>query len=215
MFSGDLAAVFNRVEDLPAELRFEERDEGMVITVLPGEELGEEMASRLQRRVLPRKPGDIRYERCPECDLPLDFKDYTWDLEEGTITDNATGRRMAILGAEGMDSVFRELEAELGEEIPRTIVEAQRQYVKETLQSREVEQPADYLIRQIALRGMGNLVHYEVHKNSMQVVVENAIPPLLVAGTPQGIFEAVTAKDSACEYVRGDDGTLTASVKAL
>jgi hypothetical protein len=214
LFSGDLAATFNRVEGLPAELQFEERDGGLVITVVPGEEVGEEIASRLQRRVLPLKPGNIHYERCPECDLPLDLKDYTWNLEEGTITDDATGRRMAILGAEGIDSVFRELEAELGEEIPRTIVEAQRQYVKETLQSSEVEQSVDYLVRQIALRGMGNLVHYEVHKASMQTVVENAIPPLLVAGMLQGIYELITAKESHCEYHR-EEGTLSINVTAV
>lgn len=214
LFSGDLAAVFNKVEGLPAELSFEEMDDGYKITVSQGKELEEEIASRLQRRVIPRKPGDISYKRCPSCGMPLEFIGYTWDLEEGTITDDATGRRMAVLGAEGIDSIFRELEQELGEEVSRTIVEAQRQYVVETLQSGEMEQGIDYLVRQVALRGMGNLVDYRLHRDSLEAVVENAVPPLLVAGMLQGIYELLSGRASTCRYGRGDDGTLAVEIES-
>jgi hypothetical protein len=110
LFCGDLAAVFNRVEGLPAELRFEEAEGVMIITEVPGKEIEKETSSRLERVVIPRKPGNISYSRCPACGAPGDLQAFQLDMEEGTITDTKTGRRMAILGAEGIDSVFRELE---------------------------------------------------------------------------------------------------------
>ncbi len=214
LFSGDLAAVFNRVEGLPAELHLEEKDGGYLITVTPGPEVEEEIASRLERVVVPRKPGNISYRLCPNCRVPEEIAGFVWDMEAGTITDPSTGRHMAVLGAEGIDSVFRELEAELGEEIPRSIVEAQRQYVMETLHRREVERSPDYLTRQIALRGMGNLVHFNLTREGVRAEVENAVPPLLVAGMIQGIFDLVSGGASTCDFQRGSDGTLQVEIKA-
>jgi hypothetical protein len=208
LFSGDLAAVFNRVEGLPAELAFEERDGGFLITVTPGREVEQEMAARLERMELPRKPGDIAYRTCPICGIPVEFSEYKWDIEEGTITDPKTNRNMAVLGAGGIDSVFRELEAELGEELSKTIVESQRRYIVETLQMEEVRQEPSYLVRQIALRGMGNLVKFDISGDTFTAIVDNAIPPLLVAGMLQGIFELITGKGSIIEYERDASGTL-------
>jgi len=213
-FSGDIAGVFNVVEGLPAEVSYEDKGDGLAIKVVPGKEAEEEMAQRLERIILPRKTGSITYQRCPGCGLPLDFKDYRWDVDAGSITDKVTGRRMAILGAEGVESVFRELEAELGEELPKTIVEAQRRYVVETLGREEVRQDPSYLTLQLALRGMGNVVEFDLDRGSLEAVVENALPPLLVAGMLQGIFELIAGKDSKCSYERDGSGTLTLAAES-
>ena len=215
LFSGDIAAVFNLVEGIPAGLEFEEKDGGMVITVVPGEELEGEIATRLERKVLKPTPGEISYDRCPKCGIPSEFKDYTWDLEEGTITDDNTGRRMAILGSEGIESVFRELEAELGEEIARTIIEAQRIYVIETLHPEEVQQHPDYLVRQLALRGMGNVVSFDLSEGGIRATVDNALPHLLVVGLLQGIFELFSGSGSKCEYELDDRGRLSFSAEMV
>jgi hypothetical protein len=214
-FSGDIAGVFNVVEGMPAEVSYEEKGDGLAIKVVPGEEVEEEMATRLERIILPRKPGNISYQRCPECDLPLDFKNYHWDVDAGAITDKVTGRRMAILGAEGVESVFRELETELGEELSKTIVEAQRRYVAETLGREETRQDPSYLTRQLALRGMGNLVRFDLERDKLEAVVENAIPTMLVAGMLQGIFELIAGGDSQCSYEHDGSGTLALSVESV
>lgn len=214
LFGADIAAVFNVVEGLPAKVSWEDRDEGLLIRVVPGAEVDEEIATRLVRVVLPRKPGDISYERCPLCAIPVDFKGFTWQLEKGTITDDATARRMAILGAEGIESIFRELEAELGEELSKTIVEAQRRYIVETLQREEVRQDPSYLTRQLALRGMGNLVRFDLGGDRLEAVVENALPPLLVAGMLQGIFDLLRGEGSRCSYERDGGGTLSLTAES-
>ena len=215
LFSADMGAVFNLVEGRPAQITWEDRGENeLLIRVVPGQEADAEMAARLARVVLPRKPGNITFERCPSCGIPIDFKGFTWEPDRGTITDNATGRRMAILGAEGVEAVFRELESELGEELSRTIVEAQRRYVVDTLQMAEVRRDPSYLTHQLALRGMGNVVRFELSRDRLEAVVENAIPPLLVAGMMQGIFELLTGKGSSCSYERDGAGSLRLTVES-
>ena len=161
-----------------------------------------------------RKPGNIKLDLFPECGVPLDFKEYTWELEEGVIIDSATGRHMITAGPSEINSVFQELEAELGEDIPRTIVESQRQYILETLQDAEVKQDSEYLRHQFALRGMGNLVTLDLEKNKLEAIVENTSLPLLVVGILQGIFELISGFESDCEYSRSEDGTLEVSVSA-
>jgi len=116
---------------------------------------------------------------------------------------------------EHIDAVFRELEAELGEDIARVIVQAQRDYTKHALAEGELEGGSRYFNRFFALRGMGNLVQFDMNDDAFSAVVENASPPLMVAGILQGIFEAKSDRESTCDYKRGDDGTLTVSVKAL
>jgi hypothetical protein len=214
MMCGDLVGVFNFVEGLPADLSIEEKDGGHIITVVKGEEFEEEISSRLTPMDLPRKPGNIQFDCCPECGVPLDFKKFTWELEEGVIIDNVTGRHMITAGPSEINSVFRELEAELGEDIPRTIVESQRRYILETLQDTEVKQDSEYLRHQLAMRGMGNLVELDLGDNRMEAVVENVGLPLLVVGTLQGIFELINGGESDCEYKRSEDGTLGVTVSA-
>jgi hypothetical protein len=215
MLMGDLMATFNAVEGLSADIQVEEKDDGLLLTVTPGEKPGLELTSRLEVKPVPLKPGNIFFEPCPKCGVPLDFKECKWSFEEGTITDTTTGRNMVSLGMEHIDAVFRELEAELGEDIARIILKAQGDYAKRALTEEEMERGFLYFNRFFALRGMGNLVQYDLSDAAIDAVVENASPPLMVAGMLQGIFEATTGRESACEYVRGDDGTLLVKIKAV
>ena len=215
LLMGDLMATFNVMEGLSADIEVEEDNGGFLFTITPGDQPESELTSRLQIQALTPKPGDLSYDPCPKCGLPLDLMEYEWNLDEGTITDSSTARQMASLGMEHIDAVFRELEAELGEDIARVIVQAQRDYTKQVLTEEELEGGSGYFNRFFALRGMGNLVQFDMSDDALAATVENASPPLMVAGILQGIFEASTAKESSIEHTRGDDGTLKVSVKTL
>jgi len=208
-------AAFNIMQGLSAQVKIEEKEDGYVFTVVPGEDPELELSSRLETEALPVKPGDIDFEQCPRCGVPLYFKECTWDFDEGTITDNMTGRNMSSLGMEHIAAVFRELEAELGEDIARVIMTAQRDYIKGALLKKELEKGYPYFVLFFALRGMGNLVQFDMSDNALAAAVENASPPLMVAGILQGIYEAKSDRESTCDYKRGDDGTLSVSIQAL
>jgi hypothetical protein len=212
LISADLIAIFNYVEGLPADLQTKDYDKGKLITVKRGERFDMGSPSRLDYRKIPHKPGRVNLERCPECDLPIDLRKFSWSLDDGVITDNQSGRSMALMGPNEMDSIFLALEAELGEEVNRAIVEGQCRYVREELQERETSRGGRFLARQLALRGMGNLVRFEMGEGRLRAEVENASPYLMVAGLLKGIFEALAGGRSDCGYRLADDGTLSVEV---
>ena len=211
---GDLKATFNAVEGVSADLRFEPEGDGYLITLQPGEE-AVELVSRIEHKKAPQKPGDLRFERCPRCGVPLDIRRFSWDEKEGIISDTIHSKRIVVIDPEGIETVFRELESELGEDISQAIIDAQRLYTLPDMQNGPTRLEPQDIVMELALMGMGNLVEYDTRDGVMESIVENSPLPLLVAGKLQGIFEATSEKESTIEYVRCDDGTLTVSVIAL
>lgn len=215
LLMGDLLATFNFTERLPASVLVEEKDGGQIITIRRGEKPEEELSSRLEPVPYAPKPGDIRFEKCASCGAPTEMKSWDFDLEEGVITDNTTGRRMASMGIDQIDAVLRELQEELGEEIITVILQAQRDYTRSDLEADEMGKGHSYLRHFFALRGMGNLVSYELDGSRLEASIENARPPLLVAGIMYGIFELLSAVEGKLEYELLDDGTLEVKVTAV
>jgi hypothetical protein len=204
---GDLLATFNVLEGTSAEVDLKEEDGGWMITMAPGEE-NIDLVSRLEQIVVPAKPGTVRFARCRSCGTPVDLRSFHWDYERGSLVDNSRQRRVAVIDPEGIESVMRELEAELGEDIPRAVLDTYRRYAKEAIRGSGAHADPDRLAHWLAVVGMGNLVEHKVTDGAMEAVVENASPTLLVAGMLQGSFELATGTDSTCEYARGGDGTL-------
>jgi hypothetical protein len=119
-----------------------------------------------------------------------------------------------IIDPEGIESVFRELESELGEDISQAIIDAQRLYILNTMKAGPNPPDVQDIVMQLALTGMGNLVERDTQDGIMEAVIENSPLPLLVVGTLQGIFEYEAGGRSTCEYSREKDGTLAVSVRA-
>jgi hypothetical protein len=208
LLGADLVAIFNYLEGIPADIRIEDEGRGKLFTVSHGRMFGNEPASRFEYRKIPRKTGNLNVQRCPECELPIDFRKFAWSLDRGVITDRESGRDMVLVGANEIDTIFMGLEAQLDPEINRAAVEGQCRYVLEELTRRETSRGGDYLARQLALRGMGNLVGFELRKGGLKVEVENAGPYLMVAGLIKGIYETLTGGGSDCDYRLAGDGTL-------
>jgi hypothetical protein len=126
-----------------------------------------------------------------------------------------TGRRMAMLGPELLDVVFRALEAELGEAIPAAVVEAQRRFVKTGFYSiDEVSDEGDFRT-QLALRGMGNLREINMGKDGLNMRIGNAAGHLLAVGMVQGLFEMAFDMPSNVQWELSDEGDLDVEVRPL
>jgi hypothetical protein len=170
---------------------------------------------RLKRNRYEFKPGDIQFERCSECGVPLELSRRKWgQLGAGTIVDLATGRRMAIFGSIGVDSIFEDLKSELGDAIEDTIVDAQRRYIKTAWGSDNWKRAGSDFQHVVALRGAGNIVEFEGDRTHLDLTVQNSCFHLPMVGTVQGLVELVYGVDSSsCEWEITDDGDLNISVK--
>jgi hypothetical protein len=170
----------------------------------------------LQERLKPRhhdyKPGDLKLERCRTCGIPLDVAAYRWDLDAGTITTPRMGRRMALFGPYGLEAVFDDLEAELGESIPDSIIEAQRRYVREHLGEEWLKGPENFR-RMCALRGLGNLTSFEADEEHISLAIQNPCVDHLMVGIVQGLFEIATGRENTTHsWSRTEAGDLAITV---
>jgi hypothetical protein len=199
----------------PHSMLFYPAENTYAVTVYPGSH-PLELKERLRRKRYDFKPGDIEFERCSTCGVPLEVSRCKWDLEAGTIIDDLTGRRMAIFGPEAMEAVLDDLEAELGEVIQEVAIESQRRYIKSAWTEEEWRRDADVFRRMIAVRGVGNLAHFEADRQGLTLTIQNSCLHLLMVGAIQALVEmAYRVEESTYEWDFTDDGDLTVTIKVL
>jgi hypothetical protein len=158
------------------------------------------------------KDGDIELERCPSCGGPSVLSRYRWNLDRGIISSTITHRRMAVLGPTLLDALFDELEYELGDVIPQTVVEAQRRFVKTGFYSIEEVRDVNDMRLQLALRGLGNLKEIDISPKGVRTRIDNAILHLMIVGLVQGLFEMAFSVESTAEWELSEDGDLTLEI---
>lgn len=168
-----------------------------------------ELEDRLFPTPKPRKPGNIEYDNCPGCGVPLEISRFVWNLERGTINHCETGLRMAVFGPVGLQVVFEELEKELGDTIPDTIVEAQRMYTRENPNIRWKGSGIDGVRRWLAIQGMGNLVSMDQVEGGIAATVENPALPTILVGSSLGFYELTTGNRASAEWSVAQDGDLS------
>ncbi len=173
-----------------------------------------ELKERLKRRRYDFKPGDITYELCPECGIPLTVSRRVWDLDGGSITDTDTGRRMAIFGPFSVDSICDDLEVELGDAIPRAVIEATRRYIRTAWRLDSWNRDGLTFQQMIAVRGLGNLVRFEGDRDQLHMTIENSCLYLPMIGTVQALVEmAYRVESSSYDWELKEDGDLDLTIK--
>lgn len=176
-----------------------------------------ELQTHLQLITYPRKAGKLVFDRCSTCNVPLQVGRLKWDLEEGTITDPDTGRRMGLVGVMGVDSLMADLEAELGEAVPEAVIEAQRRLIKAGMKEASTlsggsSATADYQ-KLLAVRGLGYLSRIEVDGGTFRLTIESSCLHLPMVGIIQAIVEVITSSGSSTyRFERSPAGDLTIAV---
>lgn len=212
--AADLLGTVEVFENREMWVRYEELEEGYYrFRAFPASH-PVELKERLQRRKrYPFKPGTMEYERCGVCGVPVEISGYDWDTERGVVVHPQTGRRMALFGPLALDAVFDDLEAELGEAIPETVIEAMRRYIRDAWSNEEWWREEDTFRNMIGVRGMGNLTRFEGKRRDLTLKVENSALHLMMVGTVQALVEMAYRMDrSTVEWSLSEDGDLEISV---
>lgn len=184
------------------------------ITTLPSPH-SEELSKRMWTEPYHHRDGDVELERCATCGGPKALSGYQWYPDRGVIINKPTDRRMGILGNAELDPIFHELEEELGDTIPRAVVEAQRRFTRSGFYTLDdVTDEGDFR-NQLALRGLGNLKKLEMKKTGMSMHVENVAMPYIVIGLSQGFFEIGFDLETAVDWELSEEGDLQVEVKPM
>jgi hypothetical protein len=158
------------------------------------------LKGRLYSQRYEPKEGDFELEKCPTCGAPKAMSACEWFFERGVIMNKPLKRRMAFVGPVELEPIFAELEAELGETIPRIVVEAQRRFTRTGFYSiQDVQSEGDFRV-QLAVRGLGNLQELKINRRGLHMLVANATLPLIVGGVMQGIFEMAFDLETEVEW---------------
>jgi hypothetical protein len=174
-----------------------------------------ELKGRFEWPEYASKPGDIALERCASCGGPKELSEYQWKIEDGMILRKADGQRMLIDGPAETDAIISELEKELGEDIPRVVITAQRDFVKSGFYPLDEFRDMPGFRKALAFRGLGNLREMEWNDGGLSFRLENSCMPLLLVGLAQGIFELSSSLDSNVDWRFADGGDLIVEVRAI
>ncbi len=169
----------------------------------------------LERKEYSLREGNLEFERCPTCRAPLEFMNYKWDIDLGTIRSSYTGRRIALIWPSAMDSIFAEMGKELGDIVPRVVIEAQRRLTRTGFHSVEEITDEKHFRDQLILRGMGNLREFRMDPRGLHLRLDNACMHLTVLGMIQGLFELAFDKESSVQWELSEEGDLQAEVSPL
>jgi hypothetical protein len=213
-FSADMLATVEAFEQMDMRVKYEKVcDDIYLLSTRPGEH-PIELAERLKRKGYETKQGDISYERCSECGVPLGVARCRWNLEEGTIIDPDTERRMGFFDPAAIDTVFEDLEAELGEAVPEAIIEAQRRYGKLSMSADNWKRSGYDFKTWAALRGLGNIAAFRADEKRLTITLENPSMHLAMVGMAIALYElAWEAESSTHEWHRTEDGDLVVTVE--
>ena len=175
----------------------------------------EQLKERMLSQPYKHRDGDVELERCATCGGPKALSGYRWYEDRGIIINKSTDRRMAILGNAELDPIFHELEEELGDTVPRAVVEAQRRFTRSGFYTMDdITDEGDFRT-QLALRGMGNLKQLEMKRKGINMLLENVALPLIVVGQAQGFFEMGFGLDTTVDWELSWEGDLQVEVKPI
>jgi hypothetical protein len=159
--------------------------------------------------------GDIELKRCSTCGGPAALSEFKWNTHTGIIRSAATGKRMVLFESSVLDPVFEELEKELGETIPRVVVEAQRRFTKTGFYPVHEISDVERFRTELALQGSGNLREFKMGAGGVRFRLDNVCMPLMWLGRIQGLYELVYDKEAAIDWELSEEGDLFAEVVPL
>jgi len=222
LIEGALSGLLQYIFNLPGvEINSREEGDKLKINVLPRKrDIG--LAEYIPKPVLASElwllPGNIEYNLCPKCKIPLDFSErYEWFLDEGRIVDRKTKKDQLLFTRYALDAILGLLKRELGsEDISKIIFEAEKGYIKNLYKNENEEKVLKALLSQkdFGLKGWGNLKELKEIEGGIEVKIENPFYVEILAGFVAGAYEAVKKEESKTEW-QEKDNVLLIKIKVI
>jgi hypothetical protein len=180
LFVGDVCGAFESLEKVRARPIYGRIGEAWFSELYVDDTLAKE--DRLGLDKTPEVPARAAFERCPGCGVPLGTDNFRWDTAQAKIIDRTTGEWIIYINVEGLNTILRELEEELGEDIPRMV----SRFSFKTYRRLVKEYPSSYLkdLSFMKLRGFGVPENEAPSRRDLQagLAVRNPFNAPIVAG---------------------------------
>lgn len=218
ILAGDMLGTFEAFFSKPAEVTWEGDSRRAVITISTAGGASHVEEQRLKPLLPPTRPGGVSFDRCPRCGIPLEVtRRYRFDLDDGVATEVKGGRRIVTVIIDSLLSVFEELEGELGEDIPRMIVDLEGDFIKENAE--RAGGPGDAhlvegLLGDLTVKGMGNPVGISVSADGiLEVRIDNPFSRELLAGRVLGYYRMLWGDPARVEWTPDTEGFMVIKVR--
>lgn len=196
---------FESSEGIPYDHQWSEIGGQLYLIIMPA--AGKpEIAERMVPEVTRPLRGTRRLEVCSRCGLPKALRHLRWDLPNAIITDTRRDVRMSFVDGYAFSVVFRELIAELGDDIVPIIIEASREYEGRVIEEtgflddkRGREESYQEYLESLPVWGQGNPVSSEITDSMLVVTIENPFSSHLLAGQLLAVYEAVEGNPGSVE----------------
>ena len=213
LMAANVVGAFETLEGHPFNHTWEEDGRDTYIIRIERAEVRPEIADRMALDFARPLPGSLTFERCPRCKAPMELaRQLKWMEHEGVILDTRTGTRVVMLDGYMVATVFREMASELGEEVLELLVDAQRQWTVDHVEQlgltsgngplprEELEGAYRKYLRMLPLYGQGNPIGLKTEDPAVSVTVENPYQVQILAGTLQGLYEALEKAKSRVSW---------------
>lgn len=225
LMAANVVGAFECLENKPFTHTWEEEAKDSYIIRIQSTGEKPEIAERMELEFPELIPGHLEIERCPKCKVPRALSHLKWLENEGLILDTRTGSRVVMLDGYMVSTVFREMARELGDEINDLLVDAQRAWTVDHVEqlgmtrmgggsSRAGRLQTSYrgYLGMLPLYGQGNPINMSIEEDRVAVTVENPYEPRIIAGTLQGLFEALEMKKGKVDWGSPRPGIVTYEV---
>ena len=128
---------------------------------------------------------------------------FEWDLEKGIISNRLTGKREVVVAVQALNAMLRELESELGEEIPGILYETQKELERGRLSALSLTEPGLFWtghLAGLAMHGLGYPLGFEEGERSISVETGNTYNQILYAAKLAAGLERVTGLVTRIEW---------------
>src|SRR5450759_162220 len=214
LVAGDIAGIVEYLDRAGMDAAWEEPVAGPAVLSLTKVSDNRPADERLMLEAVEGLPEKVSYDFCPRCGVPREVSDnLKFELERGVIRNAVTGGREVALPAQSFAAVFRELAAELGDEVTDLLESTEQEYMRESSAARRFVADLDdgdplTLLSDFPWRGLGNPMRAEKTDHGLEVVVENAFNLGMVAGRVAGLYEAAADTRVKVSWVEERPGRL-------
>lgn len=215
---GDIWGGFEALHNVTADVQYAWNGDRITIRV---EKVGDGMVWQEPMRFNVDRPALVKHAsqcaRCARCGLPLDVSRNTvWDLEQGMVFNGVTGQREATVIVDVLVATLREIESELGEEIPEMVREITTDRTAACISERACEEmrAAGYRssLEFMRINGMGLAASVETSGRALTVRVDNPYSGVLTAGMIGGMYKAIEQTEPRVWWVLDPKGYVLVEV---